>query len=160
VSDEIQLSMSLPLDSDGFLRRECPTCEREFKWLSSDSDEEAVPVPEGGYFCPYCAIQASADGWWTPAQLELATNIATQQVVKPELEKFARQVKGISRSSGGFVKADVKMDLPPEADPLVEVDDMRRVDFPCHPDEPIKVLDSWTGEVHCLICGTPVAASG
>ena len=25
--------MSSPLDSDGFLYRECPICEREFKWL-------------------------------------------------------------------------------------------------------------------------------
>ncbi len=31
--DEVMLEISMPLDSDGFLRRECPTCEREFKWL-------------------------------------------------------------------------------------------------------------------------------
>lgn len=151
--------MSLPLDSDNFLRRECPTCEREFKWLASGSEEEAAPVPDGGYFCPYCAIQAPADAWWTPAQLELAKSIVTQQVVAPELEKFARQMKDISRRSGGFIKADVKTDLPPEADALVEVDDLRRVDFPCHPNEPVKVLDDWTGAVHCLVCGTPAPAS-
>jgi hypothetical protein len=153
--------MSLPLDSDNFLRRECPTCEREFKWLSSESEEEeAAPVPEGGYFCPYCAIQAPADAWWTPAQLELAKSVVTQQFVKPELEKFGRQMKDISRRSGGFIKADVQTSSAPEADPLVEVDDMRRVDFPCHPNEPVKVLEGWTGEVHCLICGTAVAVSG
>jgi endogenous inhibitor of DNA gyrase (YacG/DUF329 family) len=152
--------MSLPLDSDGFLRRECPTCERQFKWLISASEEDVAPVPEGGYFCPYCALQASADMWWTPAQLELATSIATQEVVKPELEKFARNIRDMSRHSGGFISADVKTDLPPEADPLVEVDDMRRVDFPCHPNEPVKVLDTWAGEVHCLICGSPVDVSG
>ena len=151
--------MSLPLDSDGFLRRECPTCEREFKWLTSDSEEEATPVPEGGYFCPYCAIQASVDSWWTPAQLELATSIATQQVVRPELEKFSRQMKDISRRSGGFIKTDVQTSWEPEADPLVEVDDMRRVDFPCHPNEPVKVLDTWTGDVHCLVCGGTATAS-
>lgn len=160
MSDEIQIPISLPLDSDRFLRRECPTCEREFKWLASESEEEATPVPEAGYFCPYCTIQASADMWWTPAQLELATNIATHQIVKPELEKFSRDIRDSSRRSGGFIKMDVKADLPPEADPLVEVDDMRRVDFPCHPNEPVKVLETWTGEVHCLICGSRVAAGG
>jgi hypothetical protein len=40
MSDEVQLSMSLPLDGDGFLRRECPTCEREFKWLPSPDQLE------------------------------------------------------------------------------------------------------------------------
>lgn len=44
--------MSVPLDSEGFLRRECPTCEREFKWKPAGEDEEATPAPEGGYFCP------------------------------------------------------------------------------------------------------------
>ena len=159
MSDEVEFSMSLPLDSDGFLRRQCPTCEREFKWLHSESGEDAVQI-ESGYYCPYCVIQAPADAWWTPAQQELATSIVTQQFVKPELEKFARTVRDSSRRSGGFIKMDVKTDVPSEADPLVEVDDMRRVDFPCHPGEPIKVLDDWTGRVHCLVCGAPAIASG
>ncbi len=29
--DKVSFGMTIPLDSDGFLRRECPTCEREFK---------------------------------------------------------------------------------------------------------------------------------
>ena len=55
--DEKSTQMSVPLDSDGFLRRECPTCEREFKWFNSE-EGRGEPVPEGGYVCPYCAIQA------------------------------------------------------------------------------------------------------
>jgi hypothetical protein len=58
--------MSLPLDSDGFLRRQCPTCERELKWLAKEEEgEDPLTEPEGGYFCPYCAIQAPSDSWWT-----------------------------------------------------------------------------------------------
>jgi hypothetical protein len=30
---DVSIPMSLPLDGDGFLRRECPKCERQFKWL-------------------------------------------------------------------------------------------------------------------------------
>jgi hypothetical protein len=37
-----------------------------------------------------------------------------------------------------------------------EPNDMRRVDFRCHPAEPAKVLESWTEPVHCLICGQAV----
>ena len=42
--DDLALEMSMPLDSDGFLRRECPTCEREFKWLYT-SEEEGTSAP-------------------------------------------------------------------------------------------------------------------
>lgn len=155
---ERELSVSLPLDSDGFLRRECPTCERKFKWLPSEETEgesEVAPVSAGGYYCPYCAIQAPPDEWWTQAQLELVNSLVSKEIVEPELQKLERSFRDISRRSGGFIGASVETDLPPETDPLVEVDDMRRVDFPCHPSEPLKVLEDWTREVHCLICGAP-----
>lgn len=160
MSDERQLSVSLPLDSDGFLRRECPTCEREFKWLSSEEAEAgAEPVPEGGYYCPYCAIQAPPDAWWTSVQLELVHSVVSKEIVEPELKKFERSLRSISRRSGGFISASMKTELPPEADPLVETDDMRRVDFECHPSEPVKVLDDWARDVHCLICGMGATAA-
>lgn len=149
--------MSLPLDSDGFLRRECPTCEREFKWLSSEA--EAEPIPEGGYYCPYCAIQAPPDAWWTRAQLELVNSVVSKELVEPELKKLERSLRDISRRSGGFMSASMKTELPRDVDPLVETDDMRRVDFECHPSEPVKVLDDWTRDVHCLICGAPASTA-
>ena len=43
--DEIEIPVTMPLDGDGFLRRECPTCEEEFKWYAheeGDADAEAV----------------------------------------------------------------------------------------------------------------------
>ncbi len=30
---------------------------------------------------------------------------------------------------------------------------MMRVDFPCHPEEPLKVSEDWDGDVACLLCG-------
>jgi hypothetical protein len=30
---------------------------------------------------------------------------------------------------------------------------MRRVGFPGHPGEPVKMLDDWSAPVRCLICG-------
>jgi hypothetical protein len=76
VSDNFETSMSIPLDSDGFLRRECPTCERELKWkyLDEEGGEEAAEPEEGGYYCPYCAIPAPPANWLTKAQAEKATS--------------------------------------------------------------------------------------
>jgi uncharacterized protein (UPF0212 family) len=84
--------MTIPVDSDGFLRRECPTCEREFKWLPASEDDDAVGMLDGGYFCPYCGVQAPEDAWFTEAQLALARSITEAEVVEPMLSKFADDI--------------------------------------------------------------------
>jgi hypothetical protein len=150
---EYRTSMSVPLDSDGFLRRECPTCEREFKWLPTPDGEEPTPAATAGLFCPYCAVQADPGAWFTKAQIEQATAIVYEEVVAPELEDFKRSVEGMNRSGLIGVRAELKVEEPDPPPELEETDDMRRVDFPCHPGEPVKVLDSWVSEVHCLVCG-------
>lgn len=71
------------------------------------------------------------------------------------LNDFSRKLKKIGRQSGGTLDVTGSRDEPEEMDPLVEEDDMRRVDFSCHPAEPVKVLDDWDGAVHCLMCGQP-----
>lgn len=154
--DEVAVEMSLPLDSDGFLRRECPTCEREFKWFDTPEGEDtAAPVADGGYFCPYCGVQADASTWLSKAQAELVHQLLASQVLGPMLEKFGDDLKSIGRQSGGIINVEVTHDTPDEPDPLADVDDMTRVDFTCHPTEPIKVLDDWNKPVFCLICGQP-----
>lgn len=147
--------MSVPLDGDGFLRRECPTCEREFKWLPS-SEERGEPLPAGGYFCPYCAVQAPPGSWWTKPQLAKARAIVTSEVLDPELDKLRRTMGERERSPGGLIQARLEGSLTEEIEPidLSEANDMRRIDFTCHPADPIKVSEDWKSPVHCLICGT------
>ena len=154
--DEPATEMSVPLDSDGFLRRECPTCEREFKWLSSP-EGEGEPGPEGGYYCPYCAIQAPPGSWFTAAQIELAQNTLMREVIGPELDKMSNDLR--RSSQGSLISFDMKYDKPRAFDPLVESNDMCRFDFQCHPAEPVKVLEDWGRPVHCLICGNPTGAT-
>jgi DNA-directed RNA polymerase subunit RPC12/RpoP len=157
VSDNFETSMSIPLDSDGFLRRECPTCERELKWkyLDEEGGEEAAEPEEGGYYCPYCAIPAPPANWLTKAQAEKATSILMQEFVGPHLDEFGRSLERLHRP-GGLVSVSFTRDQPKPADELTEIDDMRRVDFPCHPGGSVKVLDDWSGEVRCPVCGEAV----
>lgn len=157
--DQVELGMSLPLDLDGFLRRECPTCGREFKaFVDPDEDDDAEPDSDEGYFCPYCGVQAPGDAWWTKAQLELAESIIVAQVVGPAVKDLDESFKNLTRRSQGMVRTSVKYDEPEEADPLTEEDDMRRVDFGCHPTQPLKVLDDWRKPARCYICGEASAA--
>jgi len=151
MSDEIEMSMTVPLDSDGFLRRQCPTCEREFKWKPAQDDEDAAAAPDGGYFCPYCVVQAPPGSWWTEAQIAVAQQQAYDEVVKPQIE----ELESSARQSGLIEVSVSETDEPPS---LTEQDDMRRVDFNCHREEPVKVLDDWVRPVHCLICGEPAQA--
>jgi hypothetical protein len=148
--DIVRTSISMPLDRDGFLRRECPTCEREFKWRPSD-DEESVVADPSGYYCPYCGVQAT-DGWLTKPQAETARAAVMRDVVDPMLDDFGHN---LGRSSSGMFQVNVNREPSPEPPELSEPDDMRRVDFSCHPSEPLKVLEDWTGPLHCLICGAP-----
>ena len=147
-----ELSVGLPLDTEGFLRRECPTCGREFKWFAS-VEGDGEPPHDGGYFCPYCGIQAPPDAWFTTAQIEYANNLVAREIVGPELDKFKREFDRFGRSSGGFIRTSARVEVPDALDPLTETDDMHVVVFNCHPTEPLKVADDWIGELHCLICG-------
>jgi hypothetical protein len=158
VSDDRHFTMSIPLDDDGFLRRECPNCKREFKWLSSeDANAEAVAPDPAGYYCPYCGLQAPLDAWWTKEQLEHMQAIVTEEMVAPELEKLK---KALESSSGGFLKVSAEVSTPdPPASEMTEPDDMVRADFRCHPSEPLKVAETWNEPVYCLICGARMERS-
>ncbi len=156
MDEEMSFSMSLSLDSDGFLRQECPTCEREFKVLYTEGEAEATPAPEGGYYCPYCAVQAPPGAWLTKDQAEQATRIVAQEALPQILEGFQQGMERATRHSKNvtYERGSGEIDSPEPRDDLTEDDDMTRVDFSCHPEEPVKVLDDWNGAVYCLMCGT------
>jgi Zn ribbon nucleic-acid-binding protein len=142
--------MTVPLDSDGYLRRACPTCRRQFKWLPQRDSE---PAPAGGYHCPYCATQADPDSWWTDDQIRLAEAHA----VNMAQEELNKALSGMRRSSGPIrinYKAGSRTPIPR----LTEPDDMTITTPHCHASEPIKIDASWDRDIHCLACGAPYAA--
>ena len=148
-----ELSVSFPLDSQGFLRRACSACDGEFKWLSVEADA-ASPVPEE-YFCPYCGASAAPNNWFTLEQLAYIESAVFDEVLGPSLEELSESVRQLNRSSGGLIEVNASIELPErrQAPPVFEPDDMRQVTFSCHPKEPIKVDEAWRRPVHCLCCG-------
>ncbi|PRP98521.1 hypothetical protein [Enhygromyxa salina] len=77
---------------------------------------------------------------------------AAREHVSGMLDKSFRGVK-----SNKFLKVTVKKSRPPlPPKPLPdEVNDMARVDFECHPSEPLKIAEHWEDAPCCLICGRP-----
>jgi hypothetical protein len=119
---------------------------------STQADDEGTQPQPGGFFCPYCAIQASPEAFLTKSQVELAENMVIRDVIQPEIERFGRDMRR-QTGPGSPVSFELKAEFPEELDPLVEPNDMKRVEFICHSSEPVKVLDHWDRAVHCLICG-------
>lgn len=153
--EEFSVTVEIPLDSDGFLRRECPSCEGQFKWFShEDGSEELEHVSQ--YFCPLCGIGADSDAWWTPEQLTYAQGAAGPELdnaVQAMMKNAFKGLKGISYKENRSFTIGIESTDPPS-----EPDDMVIVEPPCHPNEPIKVPEEATHAVHCLICGERFAA--
>lgn len=154
--NDISVSLSIPLDSNGFLRRECPHCDLEFKvYVGDDPDRnDDANVPPEGFCCPYCDRRAPADAWYTKEQLaagEAALSVEVNKMIERELDD---SVRGLERASGGLIKASIATSGPtPRSHDLEEWDDMVRADFSCHPETPVKVVEDWINSIHCFICG-------
>jgi hypothetical protein len=154
----VEFSVSIPLDVDGFVRRQCPTCDREFKWFHGriDSTPDDWQDPDS-YFCPYCAVEAAGDRWFTDAQAHYVQQSLSGRVgdlIADELDDVARSIN----RQGGLIRLSVSnqgVGTNPPPPPLSEPNDMAAVEPPCHPFEPIKIRDDWADVVHCLVCGAP-----
>lgn len=147
---EVRMAMSLPLDIDGFLRRECPYCKREFKVFPSGEENETKEKDVLELICPYCGQSADKSSWWTTEQLRYAKEVAFKKVLEPELKKLGRTLEGVSKDS--LVK--VKMEKLPSKTPKIpeEADDMKIFELRCC-NERIKIEENWKDDVHCIICG-------
>jgi hypothetical protein len=146
--------MSVPLDSDGFMRRECPTCEQEFKWRASqDGDEVVVHVDQ--YYCPLCGVPSGVDNWWTQAQLDYM-----EALVVPDALRDIQNMLGDAFRGNKHVKfeASSEIGVTPMPAALFEPDDMVIVEPPCHAFEPVKIPEHHPGPFHCLVCGSQYAA--
>ncbi len=148
-------SVQLPLDDDGFLRRECPHCLQEFKWhhgpTAGRPEGEADPPV---YYCPRCGVSAKPDQWWTEEQLTFIQESAAGPALRElsdELGKAFRGVKGVTYKPSHDDEPE-----PPAA--LHEPNDMVILAPPCHPWEPVKVPEEATARAYSLICGEPFAA--
>lgn len=148
----MDISVTLPLDADGFLRRQCPSCDGQFKWHDGPANEEAeLEAPPISYYCPLCGLPASHDQWWTHEQagyIQAAAMPAVMQTVQDELSEAFRGAKGIKFNPG-----NVRIDEE-QRSALVEPDDMVIAISPCHSYEPVKVPEENASKpLHCLVCG-------
>ena len=148
----MDISVTMPLDSDGFIRRECPSCLQQFKWHSGPANEEAESHPDPpAFYCPLCGVPAGPDSWWTQEQLDFAQQSAMPEIGRVIEDEFKSVFKGNKYAT---YEPGSGSDFADDSEPLVEPDDMQMVVSPCHSYEPIKVQDEMPGPLHCLVCGS------
>ena len=82
-----QISVPLKADSDGYLGRECPSCEEYFKITPGTGITEGNPPCH----CPYCGHSASQDHFFTKAQIEYAKSVAMKKMTNA----FMKDLKGL-----------------------------------------------------------------
>ncbi|MCF6390888.1 hypothetical protein L2K20_28315 [Mycobacterium sp. MBM] len=147
----MNIPVQIPLDSDGFMRRECPKCTGEFKWHDGPTEsrpDDAVDPPL--YSCPLCGEQAAQDQWFTQAQVRHCQEVGlfyATDAFNDAMKKATRGSKNIKFTPG--------KNTQPAPTPLVEPDDMLIIESPCHPWEPVKVPEERadSGPLFCLVCG-------
>ena len=153
---DMSSSVSLPLDG-GFLRRECSRCEHQFKWHHGPTAERPEDTVDPRlYYCPYCGEPSPVDDWWTQEQIEYIQQSALGPMMHELADGFQRSL-GSQRNS--LIQISLEFDEPEPPSSLVEPQDMTEIQSPCHPWEPIKIYDSWTSSLYCLLCGERFALS-
>lgn len=176
---EIKVNLSFPLDEDGFFRRECPFCHKEFKVLLEKEEladlgqggidsfmleekEKETNLTEGGsseteYFCPYCGQQAPSDSWWTQEQVAYVGIVAKNIMTKIINENLIRPLKRtFRRPNSGMVSIRFEGKEIEQQEPWIspEVNDMEMFDLPCC-QRKIKIDENWQDTVYCFFCGFP-----
>lgn len=144
---EVSVEVGFPLDSSGFLRRECPYCKREFKIHQDDFPRQPDEI-----YCPCCGQTASPQEFYTEEQIDYMRATLVKTVVGPELDRFTRDLQNIGRRSGGLVSMTATHNPAPEPSILPDEDDLYKMEFGCC-NLRVKV-ESPDGAYHCLFCGS------
>lgn len=151
------VNIALPLDNDGFLRRECPSCEREFKRHDGPANAEAEEQPSPvTHYCPFCGSPAGPEKWFTQAQVTYIHEASAPEILQLAHGELTAALRKASSKHFRFKPGNgPRIPEPPE--PLMEPDDMTIVTSPCHGWEPVKVPDRAEVSYFCVICGEPFA---
>ncbi len=177
----ISFKFGLPLDSDQFLRRECPLCLRQFKIETTEANRQSLierelhayllqeglevrneevdttKADESELWCPFCGQTAPRDQWWTQEQIAyihvFARNIMAQIINDEFIRPMKRKFSGRRKGPISFKFEGKEMEYQePWISP--ESDDMTVYLLPCC-DTRIKIEDNWSQTVYCFQCGFP-----
>jgi hypothetical protein len=125
--DNIMLGVSLPLDEDGYLGRQCPQCSLSFRM--NGEDYKALP-DDTDLWCVYCGHQTHHSLFVTTQQqarmMRVAADIGTQIMNQSMGKVFGRMGRGKSSRDGFSISVSVSYkEKPFYPRPLPGIDEER-----------------------------------
>ena len=158
--------IGFPADGQGFVRRECPRCQRQFKTPGGPADGaivqrylakhlqlencHEVTADDVLFHCVYCGCGARADEWCTPQQRAWMERVANALRAQMRFEQLTFAYRTLRDNPGPtFLAVAPPCDLPQLE---YEPDDMRRASFFCCVED-VKLDARWRRCVCCPRCG-------
>jgi len=89
-------NVTLPVDDEGLLGRQCPNCDQYFKLKPGTGVQDITTTT-----CPYCEFQSDSNDFATDDQIEYAQSIAIKQLLEPTIRGFQKSLKKLERQSRG-----------------------------------------------------------
>lgn len=181
---QVRFSLEINPDRDGFLRRTCPSCGRDFKteidpadlaWalntqIQRVSEEVGVSPAEiaregapDNLRCPYCQHLTEANEMHTEETIEYLKMFAYRDYAMPMIDRMLSDFAdsfGNRGGGGGFISISITAEhhrspVPPRPIHGPEPADMKIVNFLCC-GKKVKVVDRWSDVTVCTYCGTQV----
>ena len=155
--DEYQMSVSLPLDSDGRLARECPseTCSPGYFKVKLGT---GITNGQESAFCPYCRFSSKPSEFSTKEQVRYVKDLAIREthkgIGKMIQDAFGLDSLGKKKYGEGFVSMEMsyKPGTLPYARPPIESELKRDIICPnCGLDHSVYGLAIW-----CADCGKDI----
>lgn len=181
---QVRFNLEVSMDRDGFLRRACPSCGRDFKteidpadlaWALNTqihlvSDEIGVSPAETAQEgspeelrCPYCLYEAESSEMHTGETVAYLKLFALRDYALPMIDRMLSDFAdsfGSSGGGGGLFSVSISVEhhrrpTPPRPIHGPEPADMKIVNFLCC-GKKIKVADRWNDVSVCTYCGAQV----
>ena len=171
----VQLQVNISSDRDGFLRRTCPECGRDFKtsineaqlshFLHSEVERvgremgliaiEESDEGESTLICPYCTHPASPHDMLPDELLQYLTLQIKRQIIYPMIDKtFGRLADSTGKND--FIRLEYSGgSLPPRPIHGPEPADMKIIRLLCC-EERVKISEAWNGMEQCPYCGEAI----
>ncbi len=102
--DDIQFSLQIPLDEDGFLEMECDYCKGRFM-LTKETFEDEENL---NFFCPICGLPNRINAFYCPEVLETAEKIAANCIMDKVYRDLSKSFNSFNKN--GLFK--LSMDKP------------------------------------------------
>lgn len=144
MSDE-KISISIPLDEDGFLELQCPFCNEVFRLDNDEVQSDDVL----GIFCPNCGLTGELNDFYTDDVIESA-QIAAMNLAK---EMLNESFKKMEKKSGGFFKVKEKLKTEPEKIIFLKNKDVEPMFFTCCEKSAKVSFNLKENGAYCPYCG-------